>query len=64
MQFEISSQERELLMEVLESWRDEARTEAHRTLDAAFKRKLKDKLSLAEDLLGRLSAPQTLSAGA
>ena len=64
MQLEISSQERDVLAEILESWRNDARAEAHRTLDANFKRELKEKLNLAEGLLGKLRAVQTLGASA
>lgn len=64
MQLEISYQEHEFLAEVLVSWRNDARVEAHRTLDANFKRELKDKLNLAEGLIGKLGAPQALSTNA
>ncbi len=64
MQLEISSQEHELLVEVLESWRTDARAEVHRTLDTRFKSQLKAKLSLAEGLIAKLHGTEAMSASA
>jgi hypothetical protein len=56
MRLEISQEERDLLMEMLESRTKELHPEIRRCMDHAFKEDLKRKLACHEGLLERLKA--------
>jgi hypothetical protein len=51
MRFEISQEERELLLNILESYRGRLRAEIFRTDSRAFKSTLKNELEMLEGLM-------------
>jgi hypothetical protein len=57
MQLEISPEERDLLSEILSSFRSDLRAEIHRT-DGPYKRELKEEETLLNGLLDKLQKLQ------
>ena len=63
MQLDISSQEQELLVHVLDNYLRDLRSEIYHTDSSGFKDELKEREETINELLTRLRSPTRASAG-